>query len=432
MADRPPEKKRIGEDGWSVIIGLLIVAAAFVAYWAGAPLDFFKKALPVEWPTKSLAAHFAQQAGSYLLLYVVLLILTGLAAWNLRERPGRYALSFTVLFLISGLILVLGSQHTLKYYGLEYPFWALVIGLVIGNIATPPEWFQAAAGRSELYIKTSIVLLGANLPFTIIARAGVWGFLEAVLIVAAGFVTAFAAGKRLGFDPRFSAVIGAGGSVCGVSAAIAVGNSVNSPPKQVGYVVSLVVLYGLALIFVLPVLAKLLHLPDSVAGAWIGGSELADAAGLAAASMVSETAVKSFTLVKLSRDVLIGILCFIFGTLAVARWEAGEGGRVSAWVIWERFPKFVLAFLVVSGFATFGQAQYGQSFADHVTANLNALRTWLFTLTFFCIGLNTRFRDIRLMGGKPIAAFTAVVLVNFVLGFVLANLFFGGFLGRNL
>ncbi|MDI3257908.1 MAG: putative sulfate exporter family transporter [Kyrpidia sp.] len=432
MTDRFPDQKGIGEDWWSVIIGLVITSAVFVAYRAGAPLDFFKNAQPAEWPTKSLTAHFAQQIGSYLLLYVVLVVLTGLAAWNLRERLDHYVPAFTVLFLISAVVLVLGSQHALKYYGLEYPFWALIIGLVIGNLVKVPDWFQTAAGRSEFYIKTSIVLLGANLPFTIIVRAGAWGFLEALLIVAAGFAVAFAVGKKLGFDPRFSAVIGAGGSVCGVSAAIAVGNSVKSPQKQVGYVVSLVVLYGLILIFILPVLARLLHLPDSVAGAWIGGSELADAAGLAAASLVSDTAVKSFTLVKLSRDVLIGILCFVFGTLAVTRWETAEGDRLGPRVIWERFPKFVLAFLVVSGFATYWQAHYGQSFSDHVTANLNALRTWLFTLTFFCIGINTRFRDIRVLGGKPIAAFTVIVLVNVVLGFILANLFFGGILGRTL
>ena len=37
------------------------------------------------------------------------------------------------------------------------------------------------------------------------------------------------------------------------------------------------------MIFVLPLAARLLHLSSGVAGAWIGTSEFADAAGLAAA-----------------------------------------------------------------------------------------------------------------------------------------------------
>ncbi|GIM46273.1 hypothetical protein DNHGIG_18220 [Collibacillus ludicampi] len=415
----------LGEDWWAVILGILFVVAAFVGYQWKMPLNLFKNAIPVEWPTKDLGMHLATNFGSYVLLYLVLLVFTGIAIVNMRGNLKHYVLSFTVLFIVSIIILILGSQHTLKYYGLEYPFWALVIGLIIGNSLRIPDWFQAAASRTEFYIKTSIVLLGANLPFTIILRAGIWGFLEALLIVLSGFTVAFAVGRKLGFDPKFSSVIGAGGSVCGVSAAIAVGNSVKAPEKQIGYVVSLVVLYGLVLIFILPALGKWLHLPDYVTGAWIGGSELADASGLAAASLVSDTAVKAFTLVKLSRDVLIGFLCFIFGTMAVTRWENKQGKPIGARVMWDRFPKFVLAFLVVSGLTTYWQLHAGKSFSNDFTGNLNALRTWFFVLTFFCIGLNTRFRDIRTLGRKPIIAFTAVVLVNFVVGFILANIFFG-------
>lgn len=421
------------EDWWSVYLGLFLVLIAFVAFINKSPLDILKTAVPVEWPKKDLLAHFAGHFGSYVFMYLLLTVITSLGIGVMGGKLSNYIASFTVLFIGALVVLILGSQQTLKHYGLEYPFWALVIGLIIGNLWTFPEWFRAASGRTEFFIKTGIVLLGASLPFTIIIQGGFWGFLEALLIVVGGFTTAFIMARRLGYDNKFASVLGAGGSVCGVSAAIAVGSSVKADQKHVGYVASLVVLYALGLIFLLPILSKLIGLDDFVTGAWIGGSELADAAGLAAAAMVSEKAINAFTLVKLNRDVMIGVLSFILATVAVTRWERDQGDpRPSPLVIWERFPKFVIAFLVASFLVTSWVMSYGKPVTAAVTGNLNVIRTWLFTIAFLCIGLNTKIKDVRAMGSKPIVAFTTVVLVNVITGFILANLFFGGIIARPL
>ena len=426
---------RTNHDWWSVYIGLLMVGASTVLVLSGVNFDFLKQSVPPTWPDQSLLSGLTAHWVSYLTVFLVLGFFTSLAVFSMGGNLKHYLLSFLILFLLSFLVLVLGSQHVLKIYGLEYPFWALIIGLVIGNLFRLPSWFQAGAGQTEFFIKTGIVLLGAGLPFTIIIQGGLWGLLEAVLIVSVGFTVAFTVGRAMGFDKRFAAVLGAGSSVCGVSAAIAVGSSVDADKKQVGYVVSLVVLYALVLIFLIPLLARLIGLTEVVTGAWIGGSELADAAGLASAALVGEKAVRAFSLVKLNRDVLIGVLSFIFATLAVTRWSGAEGTskRPSAGVIWERFPKFVLAFLAASVIVTVLVVYKGQAMVDaHLIAVLKTFRTWLFTLTFLCIGLNTRIREIGALGPKPIIAFTIVVLVNLVLGFVLANLFFGGIVAAPL
>ena len=299
-----------------------------------------------------------------------------------------------------------------------------------------PSWFREAAGRTELYIKIGIVLLGASFPFTTIVQGGGWGFLEAFIIVAAGFATANVIGRAFGLEKRFIAVLGAGGSVCGVSAAIAVGSSVDAEKKQIGYVISLVVVFALALVFIIPIVAKLLGFDPIVTGAWIGGSELADAAGLASATLVGEKAVRAFLLVKLNRDVFIGFISFILATLALTRWERKEGSnqaRPYAGLIWERFPKFVLAFLLTSALVTALTASLGKPTVDaHLVAILNAVRTWCFSLAFLCIGINTKFKDVKDIGAKPVVAFSAIVLVNFFVGCLAAWLFFGGVLGRPL
>ncbi len=432
-----PAKKRsillTSEDWWSVYLGLFLLVITVVAFAAGSPLNMLKTAMPVAWPSGNVLGQFGSNIGAYLSMFVLLAALTGFAVAVMGGKVVHYLLSFTVLFVASLLILTLGSEDTSKAYGLEYPFWALVVGLIIGNIWDMPGWFKAAAGRTEFYIKTSIVLLGANLPFTTVVQGGGWGFIEAVCIVGVGFTVAFIVSKRLGFDNLFAAVLGAGGSVCGISAAIAIGGSVKANPKHVGYICSLVMVYALVLIFLMPFAARLLGLSHVVAGAWIGGSELADAAGLAAAAMVSDKATQAFTLVKLNRDVMIGVLAFILAIISVTRWDRKEGQPLpSPMVIWDRFPKFVLAFLAASFLATMWNVQYGKDFAPNVTANLNNVRTWLFVLAFLCIGCNTKLQDIRSMGWRPITAFTTVAVVNLIVGFIMANLLFGGIIAAPL
>src|ERR1700745_4512294 len=107
---------------------------------------------------------------------------------------------------------------------------------------------------------------------------------------------------------------------------------------------------------VLPFVSRPLGWPSGVAGAWVGTSEFADAAGFAAATtfgkMVGneDAAIKSFTLMKvIGRDLWIGIWSVVFAAIATFVWEKGQTGRVpDAREIWWRFPKFVIGFFVAS------------------------------------------------------------------------------------
>jgi uncharacterized membrane protein YadS len=93
----------------------------------------------------------------------------------------------------------------------------------------------------------------------------------------------FAVAHWLGIDKRLAATLGAGGAVCGVSGAIAIAGAVGAKKEHAPIAITLVILWAIVMIFVLPFASRLLQLPTGVAGAWIGTSEFADAAGLAAA-----------------------------------------------------------------------------------------------------------------------------------------------------
>jgi uncharacterized membrane protein YadS len=291
-------------------------------------------------------------------------------------------------------------------------------------------------------------LLGASLPLTLIFWAGPVAILQAGIVSLITFGVIYFTAVRLGLDKRLAATLGTGGAVCGVSGAIATAGAVGARKEHVSVAISLVVFWAIVTIFLLPLLSRSLALSTGVAGAWIGTSEFADAAGLAAAQAYSgfaahsgglisgtpEAAVNAFTLMKvIGRDIWIGVWAFILSIVATTRWERnGIDTRTGPAEIWRRFPKFVLGFLLTSAIITvlsrgYSYADYKSVLVPSLVAPLQALRVWAFTFTFLSIGLTTRFREFWQAGSRPFLAFTAGVLVNVILGFVLSTRVFGAF-----
>ncbi|MCY4665879.1 MAG: putative sulfate exporter family transporter, partial [Acidimicrobiaceae bacterium] len=169
-----------------------------------------------------------------------------------------------------------------------------------------------------------------------------------------------------------------------------------------------------------------LGLSDVVGGAWIGGTIDTTGAVVVAGESIGDSATNAATIVKLSQNALLGVAAFALSVWWTVRGGAGDGDRpeVSAAVIWERFPKFVLGFLATSLVFSF---VLGDGLVDATAGLLRGLRTWLFALAFVCIGLETRLRDLLSMeGGRPAAAFVIAQAANVLWTLLLAWLLFGG------
>jgi uncharacterized integral membrane protein (TIGR00698 family) len=373
----------------------------------------------------------------------------GVGAAALGIKISHILPAFLAVFVASGLIYFLGLWDQAAHYNLEPPLVALASGLLISNTVGVPRWLQSGL-RVEFYIKTGIVLLGAGLPLTLIAWAGPTAIVQAAIVSLATFGTIYFAAVRLGLDRRLAATLGTGGAVCGVSGAIAVGGAVGAKKEQVSVAISLVVLWAIVMIFVLPLAARSLGLSTGVAGAWIGTSEFADAAGLAAAQTYGgyagsvpgitgspDAAVSAFTLMKvIGRDMWIGVWAFVLSLIATARWEKTTVTTGSnAGEIWRRFPKFVLGFLIASAVLTlisqgYEYATYKKEVLPALVAPLQSLRTWAFTFAFLSIGLTTRLREFAAFGARPFYAFAIGVAVNVVLGYFLSTQVFSAFWNR--
>jgi uncharacterized integral membrane protein (TIGR00698 family) len=432
------------EDWWAVWLGLAIVILAYVFYLSGSSISWIAVA-PTKWSTLSqLATQFSTNAIRYLALLVGFLVLFTIVISFIGQKPRAFIPSFVFVFILSTLIYFAGNWDQASHYNLEPPLLALIIGLIISNLIGLPRWLDAGF-RVEFYIKLGIVLLGATLPFTLIIWAGPVAILQASIVSLVTFFVIFFTARKLGLDKRLASVLGAGGAVCGVSASIAVAGAVRAKKEHPPIAISLVVFWAIILIFALPLISRTLQLPTGMAGAWIGTSEFADAAGLAAAqsyggfagghpgiSGTADQALASYTLIKvIGRDMWIGIWSFVLALIAVTVWERSEtNSKVQVGQIWWRFPKFIIGFLIASVLTTL--IVHGNTLGDYnklvrpsLIAPITSLRTWAFTFSFLSIGLTTRFRELATAGIKPFVAFTVGVVANVILGYILSVVIFG-------
>jgi uncharacterized membrane protein YadS len=320
---------------------------------------------------------------------------------------------------------VIAGNAGVRYWGFEYVIFALALGLLVGNALVIPAWLMEAV-RTEYYIKTGLVILGAGILFFEILQAGALGIVQAVLVIGVVWSACDWLAKRLKVDDELTAMLSAAVSICGVSAAIAACGAIQGDKKKLSYVTSLVLVVAAPMMVAMPMIARATGIPDTVAGAWMGGTLDTSGSVVAAAALVSDAAMKIGTIVKFSQNVLIGVAAFLLAIWWSVKRGREAGTRPSASVIWERFPKFVLGFLLASILFSFA---LDLALVNETKGLLTGLRTFWLALAFVSIGLETRFAElVTMQGGRPAVAFLGAQAVNVIWTLVLAFLLFGGLL----
>ncbi|MEO5683892.1 MAG: putative sulfate exporter family transporter [Chitinophagaceae bacterium] len=418
------------EDWWAVLIGSTIIIGILLIAQFGGGLKF---QLPVyQWESAEDLRNKVFAINNLVLIAVIgmiFLILSSVAIVLSGGNSKRYAAGFGLIFILGIVALIIAGNKTINYYGLEYVIFALIIGLLIGNLTTVPAWLKEAA-RSEFFIKTGLVILGTSILFTDIIKAGLPGILQALLVVSVVWFFALWLSRKLKVDDEFGVILASAVAICGVSAAIVASGAIKGDKKKLSYITTLVLLVAIPMLVIQPWLIKHLHIPEIVGGAWLGGTLDTTASVTAAAQLVGPIATKAGVIIKFSQNVLIGFAAFF-----IALWwtyrkrkEGVEGAQEKAGfgVVWERFPKFVLGFIAASLVFSF---LIPAAATKNVSGILNALRTVWFALAFVAIGLEARFTDlVKIEGGRPAIAFIGAQLFNIIWTLALAYLLFGGYI----
>ena len=348
-------------------------------------------ALPQSQPI-TVRSHFLR-----LIPGIVLLAAIGYAGKFLEQHLGAYA-----------------KSHHWIFPNIEYVLWAILLGLFISNTVGLAKIFQPGVATYEFWLKAGIVLLGSRfLLGDVLHLGGVSLLLVAIEILGAlAFMTFL--GRLFGLRPKLTTLLAVGSAVCGVSAIIATKGAIDADDEDSSFAIAAILALGALALFTFPLIGHSLHLTDQAYGIWSGLAVDNTAEATAAGALYSDAAGKLAVLAKTTRNAMIGFVVLAYAIYWASQGQAKAVGNKAAF-LWQKFPKFVLGFLLISVLSTYHFFSKDQNLA---LANLSR---WAFLLTFAGVGLRTNFREMRKQGLRPfavgaigevaIAAFTLLLVV---------------------
>jgi uncharacterized membrane protein YadS len=310
---------------------------------------------------------------------------------------------------------------------LEYPLWAALLGLVVNYIlkALKLHDFLKAGFRTELFLKIGLVLLGATVSFATIVTAAGGAIIQGVIMIVCVYAFCWWLAGKFGLADSLRAVMSTAIAICGVSAAIAAAGSVLAKKEEITYITALVIVTALPLMVLSPMIASAIGLPEPVAGAWFGGNVDTTAAVVGAGTIYGKTAQQIATIVKSTQNAFIGVVAFLLALYFTLVVEKGKE-RPSAMVIWQRFPKFVLGFILVSILFTIGIIPKALGKAPfNATDAILFMKDWFFCFAFVCMGLELSVSELKKMGWSPIIVYLTVTVFNTLLALAVAWVIFG-------
>lgn len=371
------------------------------------------------------------------LFFVIAFVLLYIGNRLLNRAVKGIIPSFIVVFSIALLAQWIAKIDVVKFYGFEAVFFSVIFGLIIRNLFHIPEWLKPAI-QGEFFIKIGVVCLGATVLFSDVMKSGAAGLIQAIIVVTVVWFFAYLLARRNKVERATAMTLASGCSICGVSACITAAGVAGTDKKNLSYITSVVLIIVVPMIYLMPWLASMIVplltddplIQSEITGAWIGGT-IDTTSGVGASSeMAGDIAQKTAIVVKATQNVLIGVVAFFIALYLSAR--TGDGGmkRPSFGIVWEKFPKFILGFVLASALFSILQSNglltVGGNGKLIETAMAKNFSTFFFSLSFVCIGMDTRLKDIVSRENRNILfSFLGAQLFNIIFTFFVAWLMFG-------
>ena len=303
---------------------------------------------------------------------------------------------------------------------------AILLGIFLGNtLLNRPELDKGTKFSEKRLLEYAIVLNGLILDFQVLKTAGAKGLLFIVLQMGLTIFGTYHLGKALGFNKKFSLLMGAGNAVCGSSAIGTVAPILKADDKEKGISITIVNVTGTFLMVLLPLLSALLYKSETIhTSALIGGTVQSIGQVIASAKLVNDEVVSLATVFKLMRVLLLVGLALVYGRMNTTEGEplfsrsagakTSEKAKLSVGVPW-----FIFGFIILFLIRSIGIVP------EPVLAGSKAISSQFEVAALAAIGMRVKFADIIKEGPKAMLYGLLVGAVQVLMAVVLVRVFFG-------
>jgi uncharacterized membrane protein YadS len=248
------------------------------------------------------------------------------------------------------------GKYIHKLLGLNYVVLGILAGIIIVNVFKVPDWAKNGVRLSRLGLKTGVILLGTLYSAAELKNLG------GLSIVMIGFFVLGSVGMTLWLGARknipnsMGGVLSAGMGVCGVSATVAASPVVQAKSVEIAYTIGTILLWGVGCMFVFPIVGHLFGMGPVQFGAWAGTGILNSAQVAGAALAFQPDGIETLKVAEIFNITRVLVLPIIVLWLAVwyVRREEGAATVNVGEVIFNKFPVFVLGFILLFALSTTG------------------------------------------------------------------------------
>ena len=336
------------------------------------------------------------------------------------------------LSIVPGLVLVVAVAVAARLtHGLVPPhigklvgevIFAVALGLAIGNVLRIPKLATPGIKFAfQTLLRAAIVLLGATFSFKTALSIGGRALLMVVVLMTLALVAAHALGRALKVPGKLATLIGVGTAVCGNTAISAVAPVIGAKDEETSFAIATNTLFGTLAVFAYPVLGHALGMSDAAFGTWAGTAVNDTSQVVATGFAYSQAAGSVATVVKLTRNTLMGGVIVLMGLI-----YAGSGGAAGSLAqrLKQSVPPFVLAFLGMCLLNTLGVVAWlSQHAGRDLTADAQTVARFLILTALAGVGLGTRLDAMRRIGLRPFWVGLATALTTATASYAIIRFF---------
>ena len=248
------------------------------------------------------------------------------------------------------------GKYIHKLLGLNYVVLGILAGIIIVNVFRVPEWAQNGVRLSRLGLKTGVILLGTLYSAAELKNLGGLSIVMIGFFVLGSVGMTIWMGARRNIPNSMGGVLSAGMGVCGVSATVAAAPVVQAKSVEIAYTIGTILLWGVGCMFVFPIVGHLFGMSYVQFGAW-AGTGILNSAQVAGAALAFQPdgieTLKVAEIFNITRVLVLPIIVLWLAVWYVRREEGAKQVNVGE-VIFNKFPVFVLGFILLFALSTTG------------------------------------------------------------------------------